>query len=110
MKDEDDKEQSNIVTLILIRLPSICTNGFGTQYQLIAPEGFGQQVLRRLVYSGCKAIGIRELASIHFEAGIRQFPYHYPETEAGQNWLKNYESQNVIQKYALRPPSKRVNF
>jgi len=48
------------------------------------PEGYGLQVLRRFVYSGCKAIGIKELLAIHLESGKRCFPYDYPETEAGK--------------------------
>ena len=63
-------------------------SGFGTQYQLIAPEGFGQQLLRRLVYSGCRAIGLKEYLAIRLESGSRMFPYDYPETKAGGEWAK----------------------
>jgi len=38
------------------------------------------------------------------------FPYDYPETKAGDNWLKQMTFLPAIRNYALRPPSKRVNF
>lgn len=74
------------------------------------PEGSGLSVLRRFVYSGCKAIGIKELQAIHLESGKRCFPYDYPETEAGRDWKRNFVAEKQVQKYLLKPPSKRVNF
>ena len=73
------------------------------------PEGYGLQVLRRLSYSGCKVIALREYLSICLEAGVRAFPYDYPETSAGQAWLQ-MTNEEKRHKYALRPPSKRVNY
>ena len=79
-----DEENCEPVTIMLIKLPNLTKSGFGTRYQLIVPEGFGQQVLRRLVYSGCRAIAIKEYLSINLEAGQQRcFPFDFPETKAG---------------------------
>lgn len=84
--DEEMEEDAESVTLILVKLPALTSSGFGTRYQLIAPEGYGLNLLRRFIYSGCKAIGIKETLSIHLEAGQRCFPYDFPETPAGRHW------------------------
>ena len=41
IKDEQAKELSKFVTIMIVKLPSLCKNGFGTRYQVIAPEGYG---------------------------------------------------------------------
>lgn len=107
--DEDQKANEEVLTLILIKMPTLLQNGFGTQYQILIPEGFGIQTFRRLVYSGCRAIAVKEQMAIHMECGKRCFPYDYPETEAGQNWLKTLSEANV-KEYTSKPPSKRVNY
>ena len=46
------------ITVILKRMQNMTTSGFGTRYQLIVGEGYGLNLFRRFIYSGCKAIGI----------------------------------------------------
>ena len=41
MEIVEEEEEDEIVTLIMVRMPDVCKNGFGTQYHLLAPEGFG---------------------------------------------------------------------
>ena len=41
IKDEQAKELSKFVTIMIVKLPNLCKNGFGTRYQVIAPEGYG---------------------------------------------------------------------
>ena len=81
------EEENRSVTVILIKLPDMTANGYGTRFQLLVPQGYGLNVLRRFVYSGCKAIGIKEYLAIHMEAGKRCFPFDYPETAAGKDWI-----------------------
>lgn len=83
--------------------------GFGTTYSLLAPGGYGLAILRRLQYSGCKAIALREWLSIHMESGVRLFPYDFPETTAGRDWLE-LKINEMQEKYLRRPPAKRVNY
>lgn len=41
INEEQAKELSTYVTIMIVKLPSLCKNGFGTRYQVIAPEGYG---------------------------------------------------------------------
>mmetsp|Transcript_5445 Transcript_5445/g.9196 ORF Transcript_5445/g.9196 Transcript_5445/m.9196 type:complete len:132 (+) Transcript_5445:1700-2095(+) len=103
--------EEQFVTLILLKLPQISKSGFGQRFRLIVPEGFGLQTLRRLVYSGSRAIGLNEYLSIMSECGSeRVFPQDYPETLAGMSWVRSMSLREKLQKHALKPPSKRVNF
>lgn len=102
--------ETETVQIMLVKLPNLTLNGFATRFEVIIPEGYGLNTLRRFVYSGCKAIAINELLAIHLEAGKRCFPFDYPETEAGKDWLKHFKAEQAIHKYLSKPPSKRVNF
>ena len=104
-----DDEGSSEVTLILVKLPAMTASGFGTRFQLLVPPGYALSTFRRLVYSGCRAIALRENLSICLEAQRRCFPYDYPECQAGRDWAKRAMMQR-IEKYMLKPPSKRVNY
>lgn len=78
-----------MISIIIVKVPTLDpSTGYGTRYMVIVPEGFGQQVLRRFVYSGCRAIAIKEYLAICLHE--RVFPFDYPETRAGQHWLQNY--------------------
>jgi len=65
--DEEMSEVPDTVTIVLIKLKTLRPDGFGQQFQLLVPEGFGQQTFRRLNYSGCKAVGLREYLAINLE-------------------------------------------
>ena len=62
-----DEQDSEYVSILLVKCPNLTQNGFGTRYQLLVPEGYGQQVLRRMVYSGCRAIALKEYLAINLE-------------------------------------------
>ena len=66
--------------------------------------------MRRLVYSGCKAIGEREYLKLMMECGRRVFPYDYPNTKAGQVFALNSAVSQIENDYCLKPASKRVNY
>lgn len=76
-------EQPELVTVLVIRRPPLLNNGLGQSFTVIAPEGYGLALLRRFVYSGCKAIGEREHCNLMLECGRRVFPFDYPQTKAG---------------------------
>ena len=77
---------------------------------LYVPEGYGLSILRRLVYSGCKAIGERELLKLMLECNKRVFPLDFPETKAGQELAQQMAFEGLKNFYCPRPPSKRVNY
>jgi len=54
------------------------------------------------VYSGCKAIGLREYRSILLESARFAFPFDYP--------TDNAEALTKAIAYAKRPPNKRINY
>lgn len=104
-----DEEGGSQVTLILVKLPAMTDSGFGTRFLLLVPPGYALSCFRRLVYSGCRAIALKEYLSICMEAQRRCFPYDYPECEAGRHWAKRAMLRR-IEEYMLKPPSKRVNY
>ena len=77
---------------------------------LYVPEGYGLGTLRRLVYSGCKAIGEREHLKLMLECNKRVFPHDFPETNAGAELAATLALEGIKADYCPRPPSKRVNF
>ena len=82
-------DSDEMISIVLIKLPNLAASGFGTRYQILVPEGFGLTTLRRFVYSGCRSIALTEYLAINLECGSsRCFPYDYPETQAGKEWLK----------------------
>jgi len=76
----------------------------------MVPEGYGLGLLRRLVYSGCKAIGEREYLKLSLECNKRVFPHDYPETKAGSEIALAKSIEDVKVNYCKRPPSKRINY
>ena len=86
MKNFEDIEEKT--SIILVKHKSLLSNGLGQAISIYVPEGYGLSILRRLVYSGCKAIGERELLKLMLECNKRVFPWDYPETEAGRDLLK----------------------
>jgi hypothetical protein len=65
---------------------------------------------RRLVYSGCKAIGEREYLKLMLECGRKVFPYDFPTTSAGQKQFLEEAVSFIENDYCLKPASKRVNY
>ena len=65
----EDVEKEYLTVLIVKGNDTQYTNGFGASFQIITPEGYGLNLFRRLVYSGCKPIGHREFLSIKLEVG-----------------------------------------
>jgi hypothetical protein len=65
---------------------------------------------RRLVYSGCKAIGEREYLKLMLECGRKVFPYDFPTTAAGQKHFLEEAVSFIENDYCLKPASKRVNY
>ena len=73
------------------------------------PEGYGLPLLRRFVYSSCKPIAAREQLKLMLECGKRVFPFDYPETQVGRDFL-HQRAFSQIETYCGLPPSKRPNY
>ena len=67
-------------------------------------------MLRRFVYSGCKAIGEREYHKLMMECGKRVFPADYPGTRSASQYYQQNALDRLKNDYCPKPPSKRVNF
>ena len=70
----EDVNEQNLTSIVLIRHGSLLSNGLGQAISIYIPEGYGLSMLRRFVYSGCKAIGEREHDKLMMECGKRVFP------------------------------------
>ena len=77
---------------------------------LIVPEGYGLGLLRRLVYSGCKAIGEREYLKLMMECNKRVFPHDFLETKSGSEIEIAKGLEYLKTNYCTKPPSKRINY
>ena len=78
MFEDVNQEEADSVSVILVKHQSLLANGLGQAVTLYVPEGYGLGLLRRLVYSGCKAIGEREYLKLMMECNTRVFPQDYP--------------------------------
>lgn len=52
--------ERDYITVIVYKNNNGHNNGFGQSFNILIPEGYGLNIFRRLVYSGCKAIGYKE--------------------------------------------------
>ena len=104
------EDVEDLTSVFLIKHPSLLSNGLGQAMTLYVPEGYGLSLLRRLVYSGCKAIGERELLKLMLECNKRVFPQDFPETQAGKDLAQQTAIEAIKTQYCPRPPSKRVNY
>ena len=100
----------DLTSVLLVKHASLLANGLGQAFTLYVPEGYGLGLLRRLVYSGCKAIGERELLKLMLECNTRVFPQDYLETKAGKEFSTATALEWIKKNYCPRPPSKRLNF
>ena len=66
---EEKSEEKEYITILIFKSKEHSMNGFGSAFNIIIPEGYGVNLFRRLVYSGCKAIGHREFLSLKLEIG-----------------------------------------
>jgi hypothetical protein len=78
-------------------------------YNLIFPQGYSIDLLRRFVYLQCRAIGLSELNFYLTETKNLIFPNDYPSTLSYQNLIKE-KALRKIEKYCKYPASKRVNY
>ena len=100
----------DLTSVLLVKHASLLANGLGQAFTIYVPEGYGLGFLRRLVYSGCKAIGERELLKLMLECNTRVFPHDFPETRAGKEFLSAKAFESIKTDYCSKPPSKRLNF
>ena len=106
----EDVDEEGLTSIIIIKHASLLSNGLGQAVSIYIPEGYGLSMLRRFVYSGCKAIGEREHQKLMMECGKRVFPADYPGTSAAQQFYHNNALDRLRTEYCPKPPSKRVNF
>ena len=106
----EDTNAESLTSIIIVKHAALLSNGLGQAFSIYIPEGYGLSLLRRFVYSGCKAIGEREHNKLMMECGKRVFPVDYPETSSGSNLLHIDALTKLKSNYCPRPPSKRVNF
>jgi len=82
---------------------------FGSGWDIILPSGWSMAFWIALVYRGAKAVGLRELRSLAFEAGVLTFPDCCPDTPSGAE-LSSSRADELRSVYNRRPPAKRCNY
>ncbi|KAJ3162781.1 hypothetical protein HDU86_003755 [Geranomyces michiganensis] len=82
---------------------------YAAGWDLVAPKGWANALLRNLVYAGARIGGLRERYMFHFEAGLPCFPYDYPETTAQEAYARMIGADLEAQ-WRRMPPAKRPNF
>ena len=70
----EDDQTDGLTSLVVVKHASLLANGLGQAISIFIPEGYGLSMLRRFVYSGCKAIGEREHNKLMLECGKEVFP------------------------------------
>ena len=88
----EDEQTTDLTSIFIIKHPALLSNGLGQSISVIIPEGYGLSMLRRFVYSGCKAIGEREHRKLMLECGREVFPVDYPEAQLAHQ----YHHENAI--------------
>ena len=70
----EDDQANGLTSIVVVKHASLLANGLGQAISIFIPEGYGLSMLRRFVYSGCKAIGEREHNKLMLECGKEVFP------------------------------------
>ena len=70
----EDEQTDGLTSIVVVKHASLLANGLGQAISIFIPEGYGLSMLRRFVYSGCKAIGEREHNKLMLECGKEVFP------------------------------------
>eukprot|EP00347_Sterkiella_histriomuscorum_P019211 403342510 len=109
MKDSNEADEKEYITVIVFKNKFHHQNNFGASFTILIPEGYGLNMLRRFVYSGCKPIGYKEFLAINLEIGNPVFPQDFCHTQVGkeQGVISLHEQ---MEHYCKRPSSKRINY
>jgi len=75
---------------------------------VVLPIGAAKKIWLRCVFASARILGVSDRHALHTEAGLHDFPFDFPETLAGDA-VASSEASLSIEKYAKRPPAKRVN-
>ena len=106
----EDVGDEGLTSVVIVKHSSLLSNGLGQAISIYIPEGYSLSLLRRFIYSGCKAIGEREEHKLMMECGKRVFPQDYPGTNTAKLVYHENALRFIEEQYCPRPPSKRVNF
>jgi ribonuclease P/MRP protein subunit POP1 len=76
---------------------------------ILAPNGFGKRLWRKLTVAGGKAVGRVEYQHVYHQLAMPVFPKDFPESAAFQ---QSEASLNLLEqdKYFRKPPAKRPNY
>lgn len=94
---------------VLVYHQSQLNRGFSEGWDLMVSAEVGTQLFRNLVFSGAKAIGLRDYNFLLFEQGTRVFPDDFPQTLAYHEHSVS-KTEELIASYFKKPSSKRVNY
>ena len=84
----EDDQTDGVTSIVVVKHTSLLANGLGQAISIFIPEGYGLSMLRRFVYSGCKAIGEREHNKLMLECGKEVFPKDYPEAALSADYYR----------------------
>lgn len=76
---------------------------------MILPAGACHKLWLRCYFAGCRAIGVRDRHSLLSDAALPEFPFDFPDTQAGQKQSAQEGSESRA-RFQRRPPAKRPNF
>lgn len=76
---------------------------------VILPAGACHKLWLRCYFAGCRAIGVRDRHSLLSDAALPEFPFDFPDTQAGQQQSAQEGSESRA-RFQRRPPAKRPNF
>ncbi|KAG1665116.1 Ribonucleases P/MRP protein subunit POP1 [Nymphon striatum] len=102
------------VPVVLIQRPGVEDSandclGYSGGWDIILPSGWGMPFWISLVYRNARVGGLRELQSIHDDAGFLHVPDDYPDTTATHE-IEKTEEKLRLEKYFKIPPAKRPNY
>ncbi|CAE7532031.1 POP1 [Symbiodinium natans] len=76
---------------------------------VILAAGACHKLWLRCYFAGCRAVGVRDRHSLLSDAALPEFPFDFPDTQAGQQQSAQ-EGAECQSRFLRRPPAKRPNF
>lgn len=103
----DGDTDAERVPLLLVFRPG--DKGYAAGVDVLIPSSHARQLWVRCVFAEARVLGVQDRHALLTEAGIAEFPFDFPEAEAGQAQAA-LEAEQSEALYARKPPAKRVNF
>ncbi|CAK9048204.1 unnamed protein product [Durusdinium trenchii] len=105
----DEPAEDGYVPVMLIFRPGGKMADVGAGVDVLSATGVHRKLWLRSHFAGARAVGVHDRHQLLADSGLPEFPFDFPETQAGERQAQ-LEGSESLRRWTRRPPKKRVNF